>query len=245
MQVGDDEEKTAVAMSMEILAKDTVQGDQITINKAFVSCKLKSVRPALTCLCPDAIDAGERAAGVAVQSLHKCYNRDKPSRPAWPAHVQTLQEGEPKMLPGSTYSCTGKTALVSSAPAMIAGARSTHKRTRMTALVCVQNVHMCECCGKVQRKMLLCSKCKHCWYCSAACQKAAWPMHKRECSTLSKAFEAVTSTELFEGQTSRTLYRAHLAMVMRVRLCNYRSTGNVWQTTLNNVLSFDHAQLQK
>ena len=43
----------------------------------------------------------------------------------------------------------------------------------------------CEECGTVldPAKILRCTKCKACFYCSAACQKRNWKIHKRVCST--------------------------------------------------------------
>ena len=45
--------------------------------------------------------------------------------------------------------------------------------------------HHCEECWAVldSAKVLRCTKCKVCFYCSAACQKRNWKLHKRVCST--------------------------------------------------------------
>ncbi|KAI0920201.1 hypothetical protein AcV5_010005 [Taiwanofungus camphoratus] len=48
----------------------------------------------------------------------------------------------------------------------------------------------CVACGKTER-LKLCSKCHAAWYCSAACQRANWPMHKQTCQPYS-ASNAVT-----------------------------------------------------
>ncbi|KAF6249422.1 hypothetical protein COO60DRAFT_970657 [Scenedesmus sp. NREL 46B-D3] len=45
----------------------------------------------------------------------------------------------------------------------------------------------CGFCHKVPDKLellLRCSRCKHAWYCSQACQRSAWPQHKQECKKL-------------------------------------------------------------
>ena len=43
----------------------------------------------------------------------------------------------------------------------------------------------CEECRAVldPKKVLRCTKCKACFYCSAACQKRNWKVHKRVCTT--------------------------------------------------------------
>ena len=47
------------------------------------------------------------------------------------------------------------------------------------------NIRRCEECRAVldPAKVLRCTKCKACFYCSAACQKRNWRLHKRVCST--------------------------------------------------------------
>jgi hypothetical protein len=40
---------------------------------------------------------------------------------------------------------------------------------------------MCEQCGRVDRGMMLCAACRKAVYCGLACQRAAWPSHKRIC----------------------------------------------------------------
>ena len=43
---------------------------------------------------------------------------------------------------------------------------------------------MCACaaCGKVGVKLLRCATCKTVWYCSRACQRSDWKVHKRDCN---------------------------------------------------------------
>ncbi|XP_006897801.1 PREDICTED: histone-lysine N-methyltransferase SMYD3 [Elephantulus edwardii] len=43
---------------------------------------------------------------------------------------------------------------------------------------------VCECCLLGKEKLLRCSQCQVAKYCSAECQKKAWPDHKRECKCL-------------------------------------------------------------
>ena len=47
---------------------------------------------------------------------------------------------------------------------------------------CVGYAH-CGHCGLHSDRLLFCSRCKMAGYCNAACQKAAWPAHKRECKS--------------------------------------------------------------
>ena len=41
--------------------------------------------------------------------------------------------------------------------------------------------HVCAHCGKVDRGMKRCSKCKDTWYCGAACSQGDWKQHKKIC----------------------------------------------------------------
>ena len=45
----------------------------------------------------------------------------------------------------------------------------------------------CESCGKVEPGMKQCQQCRTCFFCSAACQKAAWKEHKPYCVRMAKA----------------------------------------------------------
>lgn len=46
----------------------------------------------------------------------------------------------------------------------------------------------CEVCHKTFKKIKTCGRCKRAYYCSVACQRADWPVHKLQCfvSTLTK-----------------------------------------------------------
>ena len=39
----------------------------------------------------------------------------------------------------------------------------------------------CSSCGKPDKKMMRCNRCKMCWYCSPACQREHWASHKKTC----------------------------------------------------------------
>lgn len=43
---------------------------------------------------------------------------------------------------------------------------------------------MCENCCAVARKLSSCARCCSAWYCSVACQKAAWKDHKPFCALI-------------------------------------------------------------
>ena len=44
-----------------------------------------------------------------------------------------------------------------------------------------RDVYLCQACGRVVARRQHCSRCKCIYYCSAACQAADWPEHKRAC----------------------------------------------------------------
>lgn len=45
-------------------------------------------------------------------------------------------------------------------------------------------------CGRSHFDMKACQKCKAAWYCNAACSKAHWKAHKRECAALAQGVSA-------------------------------------------------------
>lgn len=45
-------------------------------------------------------------------------------------------------------------------------------------------MNICGWCGKAEGELMRCSKCRNTKFCSAECQKAAWPEHKEICSQL-------------------------------------------------------------
>ena len=59
---------------------------------------------------------------------------------------------------------------------------SASKQTHCHAFV--QSMRMCEHCAKVRPRMSVCVRCCCATYCSAACQKQAWPAHKAFCKEL-------------------------------------------------------------
>ena len=86
--------------------------------------------------------------------------------------------------------------------------------TQLTSQKAMQNLQMCEHCHKVQRKMKICATCKHAWYCSADCQKAAWPAHKPRCKHMRKL---VTTHGLGDGRLP-FLHAHHAMLMVHVRL---------------------------
>ena len=81
-----------------------------------------------------------------------------------------------------------------------------------TAVV-VQNQRMCENCGAVSRAMQTCTRCKHAFYCCAACQKACWKTHKPVCTAL-KGRAAELSPSRAPGVC---FVRRYIPTVLRVR----------------------------
>uniref|UniRef100_Q8C2Y2 [histone H3]-lysine(4) N-trimethyltransferase n=1 Tax=Mus musculus TaxID=10090 RepID=Q8C2Y2_MOUSE len=63
---------------------------------------------------------------------------------------------------------------------------------------------VCDRCLLGKEKLMRCSQCRIAKYCSAKCQKKAWPDHRRECSCL-KRLQAQISARLRE--TSGQGYR--------------------------------------
>ena len=53
----------------------------------------------------------------------------------------------------------------------------------------VQDMHMCEHCHKVKAQMSICSRCRHAWYCSPACQRAAWKAHRKTCTDVMRVLK--------------------------------------------------------
>jgi hypothetical protein len=43
---------------------------------------------------------------------------------------------------------------------------------------------ICDNCGKIDTKLMKCSRCKSAYYCSAECQKCSWKKHKLDCKQL-------------------------------------------------------------
>ena len=55
-------------------------------------------------------------------------------------------------------------------------------------------VRICENCGRQSgTRMMRCRRCKQAFYCGAACQRAQWKGHKRECYSVSLAAVGHTS----------------------------------------------------
>ena len=48
----------------------------------------------------------------------------------------------------------------------------------------IPNSKHCWLCGKMEKEIQKCSKCKTSWYCNMECQKANWSVHKTICATL-------------------------------------------------------------
>ena len=59
--------------------------------------------------------------------------------------------------------------------------------------------------------MQTCNRCKHAFYCSAACQKACWTAHKLHCGTIKQRIDQ-------DSEAAGAFYlRRYLPTVMRVR----------------------------
>ncbi|KZV63493.1 hypothetical protein PENSPDRAFT_209593 [Peniophora sp. CONT] len=87
-----------------------------------------------------------------------------------------------------------------------------------------QMISVCGHCGK-QCERRACKQCRMIAYCSAECQKADWPKHKKNCATMaetkspeeteifnqSKRFMALVDTVYYDGRREDpSLYRHHL-----------------------------------
>lgn len=63
-----------------------------------------------------------------------------------------------------------------------------------TAAIMDKKIHVCARCNN--KALNKCSKCLYTYYCSPECQKAAWPLHKKDCKPLIKHYtKDVTQTE--------------------------------------------------
>ena len=59
--------------------------------------------------------------------------------------------------------------------------------------------------------MQTCNRCKHAFYCCAACQKACWKAHKFRCAYFKR------SAEELQSPAGVCFLRSYLPFVMRVR----------------------------
>lgn len=57
----------------------------------------------------------------------------------------------------------------------------------------------CHACDEAAGKKR-CAACHMAWYCSADCQKAAWPLHRRHCKQLARAAESASALAGDAGQ---------------------------------------------
>ena len=82
--------------------------------------------------------------------------------------------------------------------------------------------------------MKTCGKCKSAYYCTVACQKQAWPEHKKSCKSISE--KSVVPLSVSEGKMAPINYSSHLTGYLRfmhiwVDALNYRGKGahnEVW-----------------
>lgn len=58
------------------------------------------------------------------------------------------------------------------------------KSAKVTAYILVSAEYKsCVSCGKIQKTIKRCGKCKNAFYCNAQCQRKDWPKHKGQCNT--------------------------------------------------------------
>jgi len=70
---------------------------------------------------------------------------------------------------------------------------STHSRRNEDGILPLFRTNACAACGVVagpEVKLLLCARCRCTYFCSEACQRGAWAVHKLDCRKLGRVFKA-------------------------------------------------------
>ena len=74
-----------------------------------------------------------------------------------------------------------------------AGQASLNSRRNEDGILPLFRTNACAACGVVagaEVKLLLCGRCRCTYFCSDACQRASWAVHKLDCRKLGRVFKA-------------------------------------------------------
>ena len=133
-----------------------------------------------------------RRAAVHAFTCYRSARRESATKRYQRIQEMSLSKGEKEA--DAAADQLASISLTGSDGATTAAADSENKETKSNSTVVIEK--FCSNCGEAgvaNTDLKLCNSCKCVWYCSAACQRAHWKGHKKECKEI---------REVLEGQDS-------------------------------------------